>query len=333
MPLTPEDVSNKRFTPVRLREGYDMGEVDQFLDEVEAELERLLKENNDLRSKLSAATDGEPIAATAPETRREAEPRSPSRPEKPAEPAKPEPEPEVIKVITAAEASSAATRLLELATRNADEVVAEAREDAEKIRVEARTEAEKLETETKTRTDKLEEDARNRAQNLDGETDARRRELLGELEKEKCRLDGEIENLRSFEREYRSRLKSYFSQQLQALDGQGEGGDLSVEPGRGRPAERRASTPRRSRTSRTSSRAQGDQPYGLDPVDGEGQPELLGSDCAEPVGGVGLGDRRGQHLAGDQLAVLVDGLAQLAGAVLVEHRPAERDAVGDLEAA
>ena len=55
MPLTPEDVSNKRFTPVRLREGYDMGEVDQFLDEVEAELERLLKENDDLRSKLAAA--------------------------------------------------------------------------------------------------------------------------------------------------------------------------------------------------------------------------------------------------------------------------------------
>ena len=44
MPLTPEDVRNKRFTPVRLREGYDMGEVDQFLDEVESELERLAKE-------------------------------------------------------------------------------------------------------------------------------------------------------------------------------------------------------------------------------------------------------------------------------------------------
>src|ERR1044072_6263945 len=55
MPLTPEDVSNKRFTPVRLPEGYDMGEVDQFLDEVEAELARLTKENDDLRSKLSAA--------------------------------------------------------------------------------------------------------------------------------------------------------------------------------------------------------------------------------------------------------------------------------------
>src|ERR1700712_2303823 len=58
MPLTPEDVSNKRFTPVRLREGYDMGEVDQFLDEVEAELARLTNENDDLRSKLSAAQTG-----------------------------------------------------------------------------------------------------------------------------------------------------------------------------------------------------------------------------------------------------------------------------------
>src|SRR5881397_2206757 len=58
MPLTPEDVSNKRFTPVRLREGYDMGEVDQFLDEVEAELARLTRENDDLRNKLSAAQQG-----------------------------------------------------------------------------------------------------------------------------------------------------------------------------------------------------------------------------------------------------------------------------------
>ena len=53
MPLTPEDVSNKRFTPVRLREGYDMGEVDQFLDEVEAELARLTRENDDLRQRIA----------------------------------------------------------------------------------------------------------------------------------------------------------------------------------------------------------------------------------------------------------------------------------------
>src|SRR3546814_4770264 len=66
MPLMPEDVSNKRFTPVRLREGYDMGEVDQFLDEVEAELARLTKENDDLRAKLSAAQSGAPAPVAAP---------------------------------------------------------------------------------------------------------------------------------------------------------------------------------------------------------------------------------------------------------------------------
>src|SRR6187549_3314532 len=66
MPLTPEDVSNKRFTPVRLREGYDMGEVDQFLDEVESELDRLNKENDDLRTKLTAAQRGGGEAVPVP---------------------------------------------------------------------------------------------------------------------------------------------------------------------------------------------------------------------------------------------------------------------------
>src|SRR3712207_3000115 len=75
MPLTPEDVSNKRFTAVRLREGYDMGEVDAFLDEVEAELLRLNRENAELRTKLETAQVGgdqaeagtpAPVAAPVP---------------------------------------------------------------------------------------------------------------------------------------------------------------------------------------------------------------------------------------------------------------------------
>src|SRR5688500_10090571 len=69
MPLTPEDVRNKRFTPVRLREGYDMGEVDQFLDEVEAELARLTKKDDDLRSKLSSAQSSGGVTETAPQPR------------------------------------------------------------------------------------------------------------------------------------------------------------------------------------------------------------------------------------------------------------------------
>src|SRR5690348_15501140 len=132
MPLTPEDVSNKRFTPVRLREGYDMGEVDQFLDEVEAELARLTRENDDLRSKLAAAQQGgaapAPAAEPEPEVARQPEPEPVRQPE--PEPAAPV---ETIKVTTVADASSAAARLLEIATRNADELVSEAKDSADRI--------------------------------------------------------------------------------------------------------------------------------------------------------------------------------------------------------
>jgi DivIVA domain-containing protein len=235
MPLTPEDVSNKRFTPVRLREGYDMGEVDQFLDEVEAELARLTRENDDLRSKLSAAQSGasEAPAAVAPE------PPAPT-PEPEPEPvaAAPEPEPtptvqtpamgsiapagvETIRVETVGEASNAAARLLELASRNADQLVEDAKGEADKIIGEARTKAERLESEAKTNADKLEADARGRAQSLDSETAERRTQLFGDLENERDRLASEVENLRAFEREYRSRLKTYFSQQLEALESSG----------------------------------------------------------------------------------------------------------------
>jgi DivIVA domain-containing protein len=234
MPLTPEDVSNKRFTPVRLREGYDMGEVDQFLDEVESELGRLTKENDDLRAKLSAVQSGDATqAAPAPE------------PEKAPEPPKAEPKPEpkvapaaasvgssveTIRVETVPEASNAAARLLEIATRNADELVEEAKNEADRIVGEARTKAERLDSESKGKADRLEAEARSRAQMLDSETAERRQQMFGELEKQRDKLNADVENLRSFEREYRSRLKSYFTQQLEALEGPGDTGRPGQEP-------------------------------------------------------------------------------------------------------
>ncbi|MEI2712798.1 MAG: DivIVA domain-containing protein [Nocardioides sp.] len=223
MPLTPEDVSNKRFTPVRLREGYDMGEVDQFLDEVEAELARLNRENEELRARLGDAQASgsgfapaaepdvaeEPVADEVVETPAEPEPVAAAAPVAAAEP---------IRVETVPQASNAAARLLEIATRNADELVDDAKNQADAIVGEARTKAERLTSESKASADKMESDARTRSQMLDSETAERRKELFGALEVERGKLTNEIEGLRSFEREYRSRLKSYFNQQLEALD-------------------------------------------------------------------------------------------------------------------
>jgi DivIVA domain-containing protein len=240
MPLTPEDVSNKRFTPVRLREGYDMGEVDQFLDEVESELARLTAENDELRAKLAAAQSGSPSFEPAP-TQLTAVQEAPV-PEAPApvvEAPEPEPEPapapapvapvevpaaavETIRVETVPEASNAAARLLEIATRNADELVEDAKNEADRIVGEARTKAERLENESKGKADRMESDARSRSERLDSETAERRTQLFSDLEKERDKLSVEVENLRSFEREYRSRLKSYFTQQLEALQTPGD---------------------------------------------------------------------------------------------------------------
>jgi DivIVA domain-containing protein len=246
MPLTPEDVSNKRFTPVRLREGYDMGEVDQFLDEVEAELARLTQENDELRAKLSAAQSGAPAfdsydTATAITPVTEAPVVQPVAPEPaPAPVAAPVASEvsggvETIRVETVPEASNAAARLLEIATRNADELVEDAKNEADKIVGEARTKAERLENEAKGKADRLESDARTRAEMLDSETAERRTQLFGDLEKERDKLSVEVENLRSFEREYRSRLKSYFTQQLESLQTPGD----SMAPAEESPAPKR----------------------------------------------------------------------------------------------
>lgn len=62
MPLTPTDVANKQFKIVF--RGYSLDEVDGFLDEVESELTRLMRDNNDLRS--GGAARSTPQGAVTP---------------------------------------------------------------------------------------------------------------------------------------------------------------------------------------------------------------------------------------------------------------------------
>jgi DivIVA domain-containing protein len=66
--LTPADVRNKVFATVRLREGYDMAQVDTFLDQVEAAITRVLQENAALRARPpdSSRQPAAPAGAGAP---------------------------------------------------------------------------------------------------------------------------------------------------------------------------------------------------------------------------------------------------------------------------
>lgn len=247
MPLTPDDVRSKQFTPVRLREGYDVTEVDSFLDEVEAELERLLAENEELRAKLAAAQragagQDRPVDQTAalPPVVQQPKPA-------PVVVDKPEDKPPVVAPAVAAagaaaaagtvgDASSSAVRLLEMATKHSDDLVQEAKDTADKIIGEARAKAERLENEARGKADRLTGEARARAEKLDGEIAERRAQMLGTLEKQKGQLERTIDDLHAYEREYRSRLKTYFTEQLKALGN----GDDTLSPRNGFRPEARA---------------------------------------------------------------------------------------------
>jgi DivIVA domain-containing protein len=81
--LTPADVRDKQFSTTRLRPGYDEGEVDAFLDEVEAELGRLIQERDVLRTGLAEIVQGGGKAslpsASAPPRGREHNATTPAR--------------------------------------------------------------------------------------------------------------------------------------------------------------------------------------------------------------------------------------------------------------
>src|SRR5690348_18074756 len=78
MPLTPADVHNVAFKKPSIgKRGYDEDEVDAFLDVVEAELARLIEENNELRAGARSAPRMEEAPAQAPAAPQAAAPPPP----------------------------------------------------------------------------------------------------------------------------------------------------------------------------------------------------------------------------------------------------------------
>ena len=64
MALTPEDVRNKQFSTAK-RKGYEMDEVDSFLDQVELEIGALARENAELKGRVAAAEQAAIMGETA----------------------------------------------------------------------------------------------------------------------------------------------------------------------------------------------------------------------------------------------------------------------------
>lgn len=183
MALTPEDVVNKRFQSTKFREGYDQDEVDDFLDEVVAEMRRLVAENTDLREQLAQAKSASVAAPT------------PAAPAAPADSAAPTTGSIGIPGDDAPE-ESGSTNLLVLARRLHEEHVREGVEKRDALIAEGRAEAARLISEAQ----------------------SEQRELVSKSELELQGLQTKIDELRAFEADYRTRLKDFIQQQLSSLN-------------------------------------------------------------------------------------------------------------------
>ena len=231
--LTADDVLNKKFQATKFREGYDQDEVDDFLDEVVNTLRAVSAENDDLKGKLAAAerriaelsrSEGAsgpaqpaPFAAPEPVVAAEPEPEP-----APAPVVAPVPAPAPVNVQERVSAAAApqrisepesATGMLQLAQKLHDDYVRSGQEEGDRIISDAKSQAQRIVREAE-------------------ETSAR---TLSQLEQERGLLERKIDELRVFERDYRTRLKSYLENLLGDLDARGstvaprQGGDQGLQ--------------------------------------------------------------------------------------------------------
>jgi len=125
-----------------------------------------------------------------------------------------------------------AVQVLTLAQQTADQHLAQSKAEAERLLAEARNQHETTINEAQSRAQQHVDEAEARARQLDEESGARANRTVQEaeqraatitaqFEQRKAALERRVEELRTFEREYRSRLKSYLESQLRDLDAGG----------------------------------------------------------------------------------------------------------------
>jgi DivIVA domain-containing protein len=209
MALTPEDVVNKRFSQTKFREGYDQDEVDDFLDEVVVELRRLTQENEELKAQLGSGAA--PVAAAPAEkavvVEEVVEAPAPVAEVPAPVAAAPAPAPVAAAPSTSDvdDETGSTTNLLQLARRLHDEHVKEGADKRDALIAEGHATAARIVAEAETK----------------------QRNELARLNQEKAGIEHRIDELRTFEKDYRSGLKSYIEDQLKELTSSSVDGDKS----------------------------------------------------------------------------------------------------------
>jgi DivIVA domain-containing protein len=238
MPLTPADVHNVAFSkPPIGKRGYNEDEVDAFLDLVETELSRLLEENADLSQRVGELSSELASARAGGIQATQAIPLY-----------QPEPEPVVVVAEVASPAISEeqavkAARVLSLAQDTADRLTGSARAEADQLLGDARAAADQMVSEARYIAETTINEARQQADATLGDAQARSEaqlrqayekadllqsdaerkhsDLMATINQQRTVLEGRLEQLRTFEREYRTRLKTYLESQLEELGQRG----------------------------------------------------------------------------------------------------------------
>ncbi|MCU1680489.1 MAG: wag31 [Amycolatopsis sp.] len=264
MSLTPADVHNVAFSkPPIGKRGYNEDEVDAFLDLVETELARLIEDNNELRQQVEQldseleSTRGELETAKVSAASAPPPPQVRDEPSRRLAPVPPppsaleqtqahpmvdrgdngEPNVQAAKVLglaqemadrLTAEAKTESDGMLAEARTKSEQLLSDARSKSDSMVNEARTRAETMLNDARTRAETLERQARDKATTMDRESQRKYTETMNNLNAEKGALGKKIEELRTIEREYRTRLRGFLESQLRELDDRGSAAPASA---------------------------------------------------------------------------------------------------------
>jgi DivIVA domain-containing protein len=133
-----------------------------------------------------------------------------------------------------------AVQMLALAQQTADQHLAQSKSEAERLLAEsqanahatlgtAQAQSDKMIGEAKARGEQMERESAAKAAQAVHDAEQRVSALTAQLDQRKSALERRVEELRTFEREYRTRLKSYLESQLRDLDSSGRAEPAAAE--------------------------------------------------------------------------------------------------------